>query len=220
MTALLNPTALNPTPPPTLPAATPPSPTTTPAPPAGGVRPFRWTVKLFHQLGDMGVFAGRRAMLIHGVLLEQGVMNPPHAEAGEKSEELLRTLFGSGWRVRVQKPLVLGLDTDPEPDIAVMRGAPGTGVHPTTAELVVEISDTTLDTDLSTKAELYATAGIPEYWVLDVHGRRLFVFRTPAALPQGLGATAYQTHFTLTDADTVSPLAAPTAAARVADLLP
>jgi Uma2 family endonuclease len=178
-------------------------------------------VKLFHQLGDMGLFKGRRAMLIHGVLLEQGMMNPPHAMAGELTEEVLRTLFGVGWRVRVQKPLVLGLDTDPEPDIAIVRGVVrGNTDHPSVADLVVEISDTTLDADLSTKAELYATAGIPEYWVLDVDGRRLFVFRTPAALPQGLGATAYQTHVTLTDAGTVSPLAAPTAVVRVADLLP
>ena len=217
MTALLNPPALNPTPAPTPPAPTPPP---HPAAPPTGLRPFRWTVKLFHQLGDMGVFKGKRPKLINGVLLEQGMMNPPHAEAGEKSEEAMRLAFGPGWRVRVQKPLVLGLDTDPEPDIAVMRGAPGTGVHPVSAELVVEISDTTLNDDLTEMAELYATAGVPEYWVLDVDGRRLFVFRTPAALPQGLGATAYQSHFTLTDADTVSPLAAPTATVRVADLLP
>jgi Uma2 family endonuclease len=106
------------------------------------------------------------------------------------------------------------------PDIAVIRGAPGAVVHPTAADLVVEVADSSLNADLSTKAELYATAGIPEYWVLDVDGRRLFVFRTPAAIPQGLGATAYQTHFTLTDADTVCPLAVPTATVRVADLLP
>jgi len=172
-------------------------------------------------MGELGVFKGRRPKLINGVLLEQGMMNPPHAMAGELTEEVLRTVFGAGWRIRVQKPLVLGLDTDPEPDIAVVRGqVRGNTDHPTLAELVVEISDTTLNADLTDMAELYATAGISEYWVLDVDGRRLFVFRTPAALPQGLSATAYQTHITLTDADTVSPLAAPTATVRVADLLP
>lgn len=213
MTALLNPPALNPAPAPMPPAPTPP-------PQPAGLRPFRYTLALFHRMGDMGHFEGRRAKLIRGVLLEEGPMDAPHAMAVEKADAEIRTVFGKGWRYRVQLPLVLGQDTDPMPDIAVIRGAPGTVVHPTAADLVVEIADSSLTFDTTTKAELYATAGIPEYWVLDVDGRRLFVFRTPAALPQGLGATAYQTHFTLTDADTVSPLAAPTATVRVADLLP
>jgi len=67
---------------------------------------------------------------------------------------------------------------------------------------------------------LYATAGIADYWVLDVDGRRLLVFRDPVPLPAGLGATAYHTHLTLTDAESISPLAAPAAVVRVADLPP
>lgn len=185
-----------------------------------GLRPFRWTVALFHQLGDAGYFRGRRPKLIRGTLLEQGVMNPPHAAAGEKSEEALRVAFGSGWRVRVQKPLVLNLDTDPEPDISVVRGTPDPRVHPTSAELVVEIADTTLNADLTEMAELYATASIPDYWVLDVDGRVLHVLRDPVPLPIGLGTTAYRTHLTLADTDTVAPLAAPGATIRVAELLP
>ena len=193
---------------------------TPPAPGPSGRQPFRWTVQLFHQLGELGVFRGRRPKLIHGVLLEQGMMNPPHAIAGEKSEEALRTAFGPGWRVRVQKPLVLGQTTDPEPDIAVVRGTPGPLVHPTSAELVVEIADTSLTADITEMAELYATAQVPEYWVLDVDGRQLFVFRDPVPLPAGLGATAYATRFTRGPADSVSPLALPTASIAVADLLP
>ena len=70
-----------------------------------------------------------------------------------------------------------------------------------------------------------ALVGIPTgpdsgVWVLDVDGRRLMVFRDPVPLPQGLGATAYRTHLTLDAAAAVSPLAAPAATIRVADLLP
>lgn len=192
-----------------------------PLAPSPGRRPFRWTVSQFHKFGDAGLFRGRRVKLIRGTLLEQGMMNPPHAMAGELTEEALRVVFGAGWRVRVDKPLVFGLDTDPMPDIAIVRGqARGNTDHPTSAELVVEISDTTLDADITEMAELYATAGIADYWVLDVDGRRLLVFRDPVPLPQGLGATAYRTHITLTDADGISPLAAPAATVRVADLLP
>jgi Uma2 family endonuclease len=69
-------------------------------------------------------------------------------------------------------------------------------------------------------AEVYATAGIADYWVVDVDGRRLLVFRDPVPLPQGLGGSAYRTHLTFGAGDSVSPLAVPTAVVRVADLLP
>ncbi len=195
-----------------------PAPIATPAQ-SGPPRTLRWTVDQFHYLGDLGMFEGRRAMLIDGVIIEEGPMNPPHAIAGEKTEEVIRKAFGAGWRVRVQKPLVLGLTTDPEPDVAVMRGTPqGATTHPTTADLVVEISDTSLHLDTTTKAEWYATAGIPDYWVLDVPGRRLLVFRDPAQVPAGVAA--YRTHLIFQSGDSVSPLAAPAATIAVADLLP
>lgn len=177
-----------------------------------------WTVDQFHYLGDLGMFEGRRAMLVHGEILEEGPMNPPHAVAGEKTEDAVRAAFGPGWRYRVQKPLVFGLWIDPEPDVAVIRGVPTLGPHPTTAELVVEISDSSLTYDLTTKAELYATAGIADYWVLDVDGRQLHVFRDPQPIPDG--GAAYRDRTVHGPADTVAPLAAPGAAVRVADLLP
>lgn len=203
---------------------TPPSPARTP-PPRGAAatppQPFRWTVAQFHQLGEDGLFGDRRVQLIRGVIYEDGPMNPPHAVAGVKTEEVLRDTFGKSWHLRVEKPLALGQDTDPRPDVAVIAGRPTlAGGHPTTADLIVEIADTSLDHDTTEKAELYATAGVADYWVLDVDRRELHVFRDPAPLPAGLGATAYQTRRTLAETDTVSPLALPLVTVRVADLLP
>jgi Uma2 family endonuclease len=196
-------------------------PQTAPLPPLLGPRPFRWTLALFHRFGDMGCFEGRRAKLIDGQLIEEGPMDPPHALALELTEEALRAAFGTGWRYRIQTPLVLGQFTDPMPDIALVRGsARGALVHPTAAELVVEVADSSLHFDLTVKAELYATAGIADYWVIDLDGRRLLVFRDPVPLPAGLGATSYRTHLTFGPADSVSPLAHPAAVVRVADLLP
>src|SRR5215468_2541755 len=106
-------------------------------------RNLLWTVDQFHYLGDLGVFEGRRAMLIDGVIVEEGPMNPPHRIALELTTEVIRGVFGAGWRVCVQMPLVLGQTTDPEPDIAVVVGSPrGNAAHPTTAALVIEVSDT------------------------------------------------------------------------------
>lgn len=201
--------------------ATLPAPAQTPPPVTGWPRPLRWTVDLFHAVNSTGVFKGRRPMLIRGVLLEQGPMNPPHALAVELLTGLLPFVFGPGWRMRVQLPLVLGRDTDPLPDLAMIAGsARGETEHPTTAALVVEVSDTTLTDDMTEKAELYATANIPEYWVLDLNARCLHVLRDPAPLPNNLGATAYNTHLTLGPTDAVSPLAAPAGTITVSDLLP
>ncbi|MBY0458329.1 MAG: Uma2 family endonuclease [Gemmataceae bacterium] len=182
----------------------------------------RWTVTEFNQMGDMGWFEGKRAFLLDGVIMEQGPMDPPHATGLALLDLALRAVLGVGCFIRIQMPLHVDETNDPLPDVAVVPGGPRDyfGRHPTTAAIVVEVSDTTLQIDLTEKAELYATAGIADYWVLDVSGRELHVFRDPQPLPAGLGATAYRTHTTHGPADTVSPLAAPHASIAVSDLLP
>jgi Uma2 family endonuclease len=173
-----------------------------------------WTCAEFHRLGDIGVFEGRRAMLIDGVILEEGPMNPPHAVTLGLVEEAIRAAFGSGWWLRHQSPLILGEDLDPEPDLAVVPGRPRDYAgHPTTAELVVEVADSSLDFDTNEKRLLYARAGIRDCWVVDINGRRLLVYRDPRA-------GDYAIQHVLGPADTVAPLAAQAAVVRVADLLP
>jgi len=176
-------------------------------------RPLRWTCDEFHRFGDLGAFEGRRPMLIDGVILELGPMNHPHAVTLGLVERAVQAAFGTAWWCRHQSPLVLCQDSDPRPDLAVVPGGPRDYVaHPTTAHLVVEVSDTSLDFDTNEKRLLYARAAIREYWVVDVNGRRLLVYRDPQA-------GDYTTTQALGPADVVSPLAAPTAVVRVADLL-
>jgi Uma2 family endonuclease len=129
--------------------------------------------------------------------------------------------FRPGFTVRPQLPLDLGQTTDPEPDIAVVRGTPQS--HPTTpntAEIIVEVSDSSLAFDLGDKAGLYAAAGIADYWVLDLANRRLHVLRDPrldAALRFGHGYFSQQVSL---PTDRVSALAAPQSSILVGDLLP
>lgn len=183
-------------------------------------RPLRWTVAEFHRVNSTGIWEGRRPYLLNGVIVEQGPMNPPHATGVELARVALQAGFGAGWFVRAHVPLALGQESDPMPDPAVVSGGPRDYAqnHPTTAVLVVEVSDTTLAADLTDKAELYAKAGIADYWVLDLDARRLFVFRDPQAI--AANGSSYRRHLTLGPNDTVSPLAAPGATVRVADLLP
>ena len=179
-------------------------------------KPWHCTVEEFHNLGENDFFEGRRCFLINGIIMEEGVMNHPLSNAGELSEEVLRQCIGAGFYVSVQKPLVLGLTTDPVPDAAIIRGNPreATG-HPTTAELVLEIADTSLQNDLTVKAPLYAGAAIPEYWVLDLVNRRLIVHRDP-----DVSIGLYSSVVTYLENASCSPLLKPDTVIRVADMLP
>ncbi len=184
------------------------------APPTAAPRPLRWTCAEFHRAGDLGLFEGKRPLLIDGVILEQGPMNHPHAIAVSLVQNVLIALFAAGWHLRVQLPFVIDLFTDLMPDLAVIAGSPrGLAGHPASASLIVEVADTSLHFDTTDKLELYARAGVAEYWVLDLNGQQLLVFRDPHG-------TAYRSRQAFGPADAVSPLAAPAATVRVADLLP
>ncbi len=205
----------------------PPQPagTTTP-PPAGalavGPQPYRWTLAEYRELGKLDLFRDKRTMLLDGELYVMSLPKPPHSVALGLTDEWLRSVFRGGHHVRGQMGFDIGTRNDPGPDLAVV---PGTirdylAAHPHTAVLIVEVADSSLFLDTTTKPEHYATAGVPDYWVLDLEHRQLLVFRDPEPLPAGLGATAYRTRLTYGPADTVSPLAAPHATVPVADLLP
>lgn len=185
-----------------------------------GSRPFRFSIEQYRRLGELGFFDGRRVELIHGEVVEMSPQGWPHVLGKSKTADALRAVFaGTGW-VSEQSPFPTA-GSDPEPDVSVVPGRREEYMdHPTASLLVVEVADTTLDRDMTVKAEMYATAGITDYWVLDVVGRRLLVFRDPSPLPAGLGATAYRSHLTFGPADQVTPLAAPTSSILVSDLLP
>src|SRR5437763_7808275 len=177
----------------TMPPAPPPAQT---PPPASGPKPRLWTVTEFNRMGDMGWFEGKRSFLLDGIILEQGPMDPPHATGLALVDAALRAIFGVGWFIRIQSPLHVNTHNDPLPDVAIVSGGPRDYLkgHPTTAAIVVEVSDSTLQTDLTAKAERYATAHIADYWVLDLNARVLHVFRDPQPLPlpPDIGATAYR----------------------------
>ena len=172
-------------------------------------------------LADQGFFQDRRVELIEGEIIEMPVPKPPHVMALGLTEDALRAAFGRGFSVRTQVPLNLGDASEPEPDLAVVPGGPRDyPEHPTTALLVVEISDTTLAIDRGRKASLYARAGLADYWIVYLVDRRLEVRRTPgpdSTQPYGCG---YQDVTVLGPTDSVAPLAIPAARITVADLLP
>lgn len=177
-------------------------------------QPKRWTVEEFHFVGSHGLYEGRRAILIDGVILEQGQMTPAFACALEMAGAHLRPMFGPEWGLRQQSPLPRDASTDPVPNLFVYRRADRKpNEHPTTAALVVEVTDAHNFAMNTTKARIYAAAGVADYWVLDIENGELLVFRDPAS-------DQYRLRLTLGPTDTVSPLAAPNSSVIVADLLP
>ena len=122
--------------------------------------------------------------------------------------------------MRGQLGLYFGINTDPVPDVAVVLGHPRSFTqHPRTAELVIEVSDTTLAYDLGDKASLYAAAGIKDYWVIDVENRRLHVFRDPQPDASKKYGHGYATVSVLNPTDTIGALAAPNSTVSVGELM-
>lgn len=190
-----------------------------PLPPRPGM-PFRFTREQYYELDRLGYFNGIKVERLRGEIVVMSAVNWSHVVGCRKTEHVLEALFaGVAW-INARNPIPTE-DSDPEPDVMVVPGRfEDYSDHPTNALLIVEVASATLDKDTTIKAEIYALAGVTDYWVLDLDNRRLIVFRDPAPLPPQLGGSAYRTRTELTDTDTVSPLAAPTATVRVADLLP
>lgn len=141
----------------------------------------RLTREEYERLVNEGFFApDARIELIHGRLVEMAPQTSFHAVGVNLAQVTLGRIFGEGFAVRVQLPLAIDPDSEPEPDVAVVPGAPQdySYSHPTSAILVIEVAESSLKMARD-KAELYARAGVPEYWILNLGRRQLEVHRNP-----------------------------------------
>jgi Uma2 family endonuclease len=176
----------------------------------------RWSREEYDRMIAAGVFApGEQVELIDGEILRMVPQGSVHFTAIVLAGEALRRVFGAGFHVRTQGPLALGLSSEPEPDVAVVRGAPRDyrDAHPDTSLLIVEVAGASIDYDRRRKASLYARAGIRDYWIVNLEDRCLEVYRDP---DQG----AYRSRQRFHAGDLVSPLAVSDAAVPVEGLLP
>jgi Uma2 family endonuclease len=185
-------------------------------------RPF--TAAEFWKMYELGFFASQRVELIGGEIVAMAAQSNLHAIGIDLTRYALEAAFGTGFWVRTQNSLDLSPLSVPDPDIAVVIGSPllfrGQRANPTSALLIVEVSETTLWEDRGRKASLYAAAGIPDYWILNIADSVLEIRRDPRADATQDFGFGYATLTTLTAADFASPLAAPSARVAVADLLP
>jgi Uma2 family endonuclease len=119
--------------------------------------------------------------LLDGVIVAEPPMDPPRASGVSRVAEALRAAVAGRAFVREEKPLIIGDQSVPEPDTAVVPGRLGDydRRHPTTAFLVVEVSDSSLKQDRLSKSRIYAGAAISEYWIVNVRDDWVEVFRDP-----------------------------------------
>ncbi len=191
-----------------------------------GVRPYRWTVEEFYRFIEAGIFEHpERLELIRGEIIEKmAAQRTPHSQSTVHTIKAMARAFGESCHVRSQLPLDIGKESEPEPDVMVLRGDERDyddhTPTPSEVQLIIEISDTTLRSDTGSKAALYAEARIQEYWVLNLNARCLELHRDPIPMQDSRYGFGYKTRVRYTEEEAVSPLAAPQAEIRVSDLLP
>lgn len=181
---------------------------------------FRFTRKAYRQMTALGLFVGKRAELIEGEAIEMSLMSPLHFASGDDLHSLLRLALPKGYWARFQGSLSRS-ESEPEPDISVVRGDPDDypDVHPDAALLGVEIADTSLHYDRTDKQSLYAKAGIPEYWIVNLREKQLEVYRAPAPDPTARFGYAYHQQQILTPRERVQLVAIPEVSLSVRRIL-
>jgi Uma2 family endonuclease len=160
-----------------------------------------------------GHFEDERVELIEGEIWEMSPIGPDHAESVDRLNELLVTRFAGRARVRVQAPMAIGDRSEPQPDLLLVERRSHAAAHPRAAHLAIEVAKSSLRRDRGVKAELYAAAGVPEYWVVNLVDR---VVEVRSHIVSG----AYARIETHRSGATITLLAFPDVSIAVDDVLP
>jgi Uma2 family endonuclease len=175
----------------------------------------KWTLDRYHQAIAAGVFDDQPVELLQGEIVLMPSEGVPHAYSNTEVADYLRTLLGDRVKIRDAKPVTLPNDSEPAPDIAIVKplGKLYLEHHPYPDDIfwLIEFSQATLSKDLGQKKSIYAEAGIGEYWVINLNKTELRVFRD---LVDG----KYTTELTLTEG-AIAPSAFPDIQIQVANLL-
>jgi Uma2 family endonuclease len=142
------------------------------------LRPLRWSD--VERLIELGAFDDdERFELLEGVLVVVYPEGPPHAWGVQQLNRILSRGLPDGLSVRVGNAWIASDISVPGPDLAVVPDEYYGDRHPSTALLILEVSQTSLRKDRGIKARIYAEAGVPEYWVVDVAGGVVHVHSDP-----------------------------------------
>lgn len=152
--------------------------------------PKRFTIDEYHRLIELGFLTeGDHIELIRGELIQMTAKGTPHTVCSSILCRQLDRLLGDRAVIRGQDPITLSNQSEPEPDVVIARGRDedylGHHPYPEDILLVIEISDTTLNYDQTTKLTLYAEVGIANYWIVNLPARQLERYSQPYQNIQG-----------------------------------
>jgi len=171
----------------------------------GTVAIAKFTLDDYHRMREVGILGDRAVELLNGLIIEMAPEGTAHAYYSDAAGNYLERLLDPRAKVREGKPITLPNQSEPEPDLAVVKplGSVYLQHHPYPEDIywVMEYSDSSLGKDLEEKTGIYAAAGIPEYWLVNLRAMQLLVFRQPV---DGV----YQQQCILTEG-VISPLAFP-----------
>ncbi|MGB7441811.1 MAG: Uma2 family endonuclease [Coleofasciculaceae cyanobacterium] len=144
----------------------------------------KWTLDDYHRMIEVGLLESRHVELLNGEIIEMPPEGEPHAYFRTEASYYLKELLGTRVKIREAAPITIpGSSSEPEPDIAIVQplGREYLEHHPYPENIfwLIEFSNTSLGKDLDIKRKAYATASIPEYWVMNLKTRQLKVFRDP-----------------------------------------
>jgi len=182
----------------------------------------RWRRAEYERLVDLGVFRSEPIELIGGQLVVAEPQGAYHAAAISTAEYALRALLPPGWIVRTQMPVALDDESEPEPDLVVVRGHPGDyrASHPAHPALAIEVAESSLAFDRERKVSLYARARIEDCWIVNLVDRVLEVYRDPEPDASAVYGWRYRSVTVLAPPAILVPLAFPSSRVAVGDLLP
>ena len=138
----------------------------------------------YDRMVDLGMFEDERVELLYGVLVAMSPQGAPHATITAWFQRELTLALGRSFEVRGHSPFAATEDSEPEPDISVSPLA-SERAHPSTALLLIEVSESSIRKDREIKTRLYAEAGVPEYWIVDLTGNEIVVEVHTDPSPQG-----------------------------------
>ena len=148
---------------------------------------YRLSVDQYHQIAQAGIIhSGAPVELIEGLLVRKMTIKPPHSACCDALRHLIDRGLPDGWYVSSDNPLNLAaLDSEPEPDVKVVRGSYRDFFQrqpaPEDCAIVIEVSDSSYHYDRQVKWALYAAAGVPVYWIVDLNRGALEIHAEPSA---------------------------------------
>lgn len=178
----------------------------------------RFTVDEYYRMAEVGILApGERVELIEGEIIPMAAIGSRHAGCVNGLTQFFVSGLAGRAVVAIQNPVRLNRRSEPQPDVAVLHPRPDRYAerhpHPDEVFLLVEVADTSSGYDRGTKAPLYARAGIPEYWLVDLDAGVVEVHREPS----GEGYGTVTRHL---PGEELAPLAFPEFRLRVEEILP